>query len=377
AGGTHLGRRQLEQLPQATSCGARHRLCVATRLADRVAERLAATRVRVGGEELERVDLVGALRQRRVDHGADLIGAVHLDAHDVADHVADHGWILACAIGARLRVHVVVLGGDLLLRNPGRRDGGNDRLLARVVLPRGSRGGRGPRLDADEDAGAVGRETRFTRCGGHDLGRCRCRERYRRASVRFRRRAEDPERSELDQRGAKTHEDLLRPASIPHGGWTGRGMVRSGGEHRWGAPVPPPLRATLNPERASELYPPSPATAARKEGDARAPPEPVPASAICLTRLPSGSLVLGDLQTASFSVLLGPTRSGTTSLLRLLAGLDRPTSGAILEDGVDVTKLDVRRRNVAMVYQEFVNYPSFTVYDNIAAPLRRARRLSA
>ena len=84
-----------------------------------------------------------------------------------------------------------------------------------------------------------------------------------------------------------------------------------------------------------------------------------------------------DLEPGSFSVLLGPTQSGKTSLLRLLAGLDRPTSGAILEDGVDVTKLDVRRRNVAMVYQEFVNYPSFTVYDNIAAPLRRARRLSA
>jgi glycerol transport system ATP-binding protein len=76
-------------------------------------------------------------------------------------------------------------------------------------------------------------------------------------------------------------------------------------------------------------------------------------------------------------VLLGPTQSGKTSLLRLLAGLDRPTSGAILEDGVDITKLDVRRRNVAMVYQEFVNYPAFTVYDNIAAPLRRARRLPA
>jgi glycerol transport system ATP-binding protein len=84
-----------------------------------------------------------------------------------------------------------------------------------------------------------------------------------------------------------------------------------------------------------------------------------------------------ELEPGSFSVLLGPTRSGKTSLLRLLAGLDRPTSGAILEDGVDITRLDVRKRNVAMVYQEFVNYPSFTVYDNIAAPLRRARRLPA
>ena len=84
-----------------------------------------------------------------------------------------------------------------------------------------------------------------------------------------------------------------------------------------------------------------------------------------------------ELEPGSFSVLLGPTQSGKTSLLRLMAGLDRPTSGAILEDGVDVTAIDVRRRNVAMVYQEFVNYPSFTVYDNIAAPLRVAKRLPA
>jgi glycerol transport system ATP-binding protein len=84
-----------------------------------------------------------------------------------------------------------------------------------------------------------------------------------------------------------------------------------------------------------------------------------------------------DLASGSFNVLLGPTQSGKTSLLRLMAGLDRPTTGAILEDGKDVTTAGVRKRNVAMVYQEFVNYPSFTVYQNIASPLRRAGRLSA
>ena len=83
-----------------------------------------------------------------------------------------------------------------------------------------------------------------------------------------------------------------------------------------------------------------------------------------------------DLEPGSFSVLLGPTQAGKTSLLRLMAGIDRPSGGRILEDGRDVTALNVRKRNVAMVYQEFVNYPSFTVYENIAAPLRRARRLS-
>ncbi len=84
-----------------------------------------------------------------------------------------------------------------------------------------------------------------------------------------------------------------------------------------------------------------------------------------------------DLASGSFNVLLGPTQAGKTSLLRLMAGLDRPTAGAILADGNDVTALGVRRRNVAMVYQEFVNYPNFTVYQNIAAPLQRAKRLSA
>lgn len=84
-----------------------------------------------------------------------------------------------------------------------------------------------------------------------------------------------------------------------------------------------------------------------------------------------------DLTPGSFSVLLGPTQAGKTSLLRLMAGLDHPTTGRILEDGGDVSLVGVRKRNVAMVYQEFVNYPSFTVYENIAAPLRRAKRLSA
>ncbi len=84
-----------------------------------------------------------------------------------------------------------------------------------------------------------------------------------------------------------------------------------------------------------------------------------------------------DLASGSFNVLLGPTQAGKTSLLRLMAGLDFPSSGTIREDGADVTLLGVRKRNVAMVYQEFVNYPAFTVYENIAAPLRRAKRLSA
>jgi glycerol transport system ATP-binding protein len=76
------------------------------------------------------------------------------------------------------------------------------------------------------------------------------------------------------------------------------------------------------------------------------------------------------LERGTLSVLLGPTLSGKTSIMRLLAGLDKPTTGRVLADGHDVTGADVRKRSVAMVYQQFINYPSFTVYDNIASPLR-------
>src|SRR6202000_1726569 len=76
------------------------------------------------------------------------------------------------------------------------------------------------------------------------------------------------------------------------------------------------------------------------------------------------------LERGTLSVLLGPTLSGKTSIMRLLAGLDKPTPGRVLVDGADVTGFDVRQRSVAMVYQQFINYPSLSVYENIASPLR-------
>jgi glycerol transport system ATP-binding protein len=78
------------------------------------------------------------------------------------------------------------------------------------------------------------------------------------------------------------------------------------------------------------------------------------------------------LRHGSLNVLLGPTLSGKTSLMRLMAGLDRPTAGSIWFDGKDVTGVAVQKRNVAMVYQQFINYPAMTVYENIASPLRVA-----
>lgn len=76
------------------------------------------------------------------------------------------------------------------------------------------------------------------------------------------------------------------------------------------------------------------------------------------------------LERGTLNVLLGPTLSGKTSLMRLMAGLDKPTEGSVWFDGKDVTGLKVQSRNVAMVYQQFINYPAMTVYDNIASPMR-------
>ncbi|APW36183.1 ABC transporter [Rhodoferax koreense] len=70
------------------------------------------------------------------------------------------------------------------------------------------------------------------------------------------------------------------------------------------------------------------------------------------------------------TVLLGATQAGKTSLMRIMAGLDAPTQGRVLVDGVDVVGQPVRERNVAMVYQQFINYPSLKVRDNIASPLK-------
>ena len=76
------------------------------------------------------------------------------------------------------------------------------------------------------------------------------------------------------------------------------------------------------------------------------------------------------LQPNAVTVLLGATQAGKTSVMRLMAGLDVPTSGKVLADGLNVTGVPVRERNVAMVYQQFINYPSLTVFDNIASPLK-------
>ncbi len=75
-------------------------------------------------------------------------------------------------------------------------------------------------------------------------------------------------------------------------------------------------------------------------------------------------------RSGAVTVLLGATQAGKTSLMRIMAGLDVPTTGRVTVDGRDVVGVPVRDRNVAMVYQQFINYPSLKVRDNIASPLK-------
>ncbi|MBO6757503.1 MAG: ABC transporter ATP-binding protein [Roseibium sp.] len=79
------------------------------------------------------------------------------------------------------------------------------------------------------------------------------------------------------------------------------------------------------------------------------------------------------LEPGCLNILLGTTLSGKTTLMQMMAGLDPLTTGSLRFNGQDVTKTPVQKRNVSMVYQQFINYPNFTVFENIASPLRVAR----
>ncbi len=93
-----------------------------------------------------------------------------------------------------------------------------------------------------------------------------------------------------------------------------------------------------------------------------------------VTKTTDGYLTLDQLDitidNGTFLAVVAPTGTGKTTLLRIMAGIEKPEHGQVFVNGEDVTQLHVRDRNVAMVYQQFINYPSLTVYENIASPLR-------
>ena len=88
-----------------------------------------------------------------------------------------------------------------------------------------------------------------------------------------------------------------------------------------------------------------------------------------ITHIYSTDLKLED---RGFNILLGTTLAGKTTLMQLMAGLERPTSGEIWFGGKNVTRVPVQKRNVSMVHQQFINYPNLSVFENIASPLRVA-----
>jgi multiple sugar transport system ATP-binding protein len=79
-----------------------------------------------------------------------------------------------------------------------------------------------------------------------------------------------------------------------------------------------------------------------------------------------------DVQDGEFMVLLGPSGCGKSTVLRIVAGLEDPTTGAVLLDGDVANDLAPRERKVAMVFQDFGLYPHMSVRDNIGFPLRIA-----
>ncbi|TDC29769.1 ABC transporter ATP-binding protein [Micromonospora sp. KC213] len=96
---------------------------------------------------------------------------------------------------------------------------------------------------------------------------------------------------------------------------------------------------------------------------------------------PDGTLAVDnvnlDVNDGEFMVLLGPSGCGKSTVLRMIAGLEEPTSGAVLLDGAFANDLPPRERKIAMVFQDFALYPHMSVNDNIGFPLRLAGVASA
>ncbi|MDH2328046.1 ABC transporter ATP-binding protein [Cereibacter sp. SYSU M97828] len=80
-----------------------------------------------------------------------------------------------------------------------------------------------------------------------------------------------------------------------------------------------------------------------------------------------------DIAEGEFVSLVGPSGCGKSTLLRIIAGLEGPTAGEVLLDGVSVSGTRAADRNLSMVFQSYALYPHLTVAENIAVPLRMRR----
>ncbi|HLY48192.1 MAG TPA: sn-glycerol-3-phosphate ABC transporter ATP-binding protein UgpC [Solirubrobacteraceae bacterium] len=92
---------------------------------------------------------------------------------------------------------------------------------------------------------------------------------------------------------------------------------------------------------------------------------------------PGGTVAVDQLSLeiadGEFVILVGPSGCGKTTALRMIAGLERPTTGTIRIGGGVVNEISPRDRDIAMVFQNYALYPHMTVYRNLAYPLRQRR----
>src|SRR6266566_5095457 len=77
-----------------------------------------------------------------------------------------------------------------------------------------------------------------------------------------------------------------------------------------------------------------------------------------------------EIDDGEFVSVLGPSGSGKSTMLKVIAGIDEVSSGHVYFDDRNVTQTPPERRDVAMVFQSYALYPTMTVFDNIAFPLR-------
>ena len=81
-----------------------------------------------------------------------------------------------------------------------------------------------------------------------------------------------------------------------------------------------------------------------------------------------------EVKSEEFLVIFGPSGAGKTTLLKIIAGVEKPNEGQILFDERNLNSLPLEQRNIAMVFENYALYPHFTVFENLAFPLRSPRQ---
>lgn len=78
-----------------------------------------------------------------------------------------------------------------------------------------------------------------------------------------------------------------------------------------------------------------------------------------------------DIGDGKFAVVVGPSGCGKTTLLKVIAGLRKQSSGELYFDGLSAAKIPARDRKIAMVFQEYLLYPKYTVWENLSLAVER------